>query len=673
MVPYTGRVDQSTLHTLLSAEGVKAVLRRTVGAVSRRVEADRVVLAFERAGTLEAVQIAGGSDEWPRRWADPFDHRLVAFRSGEPQLIDDSSDCRGVQENGDPAKSLLCVPVEEYGVLFAEAAEPSAFTEDDWAWLEEMATYLQAALDRFDAPVAESTTDDEAGAGGGSQFDRLDDRFQFVLDATDSILWEHDLETEGVTLFGPVERLLGNDGRTEYSESEFLDAFVHPDDVDRLSETLRAVALGEAEDIEIQYRIRAETGDEGRWLRARAAVDGSGGRRKLVGLSTDVTDHVTREQRIKHLQQRTTRLIGAQSKRDIINIAVNAAGEALTLSMSGVHLRNGDVLEAVAVNEPVWDAFEELPDYSANSDDPIAAFVWDTYESGRPAVVEDTADHGQLSEASNIRSAVVYPLDDHGVFIASSPEPNAFDSADVAFGEVIAMSVVAALDRAEQERRLKTQAEELEHKNERLEEFASIVSHDLRNPMNVALGRIEYVRNELDGDCEHLQTAEDALERMEAIIDETLLLARQGHTVAATEEVDVEGMVEQCWQNVATEDAALILDFQSSSEPTVQADGDRLAHVFENLFRNAIEHNDERVTIRVGPLGADSGFYVEDDGRGIPRSEREAVFEAGYTTGENGSGFGLSLVRDIVEAHGWTIDVETGPDGGARFEIATAE
>jgi signal transduction histidine kinase len=62
-------------------------------------------------------------------------------------------------------------------------------------------------------------------------------------------------------------------------------------------------------------------------------------------------------------------------------------------------------------------------------------------------------------------------------------------------------------------------------------------------------------------------------------------------------------------------------------------------------------------------------FYVTDDGTGIDPDERERVFEAGYSTGDGGTGFGLRIARDIVRAHGWDIECTAGEAGGARFEI----
>jgi signal transduction histidine kinase len=103
------------------------------------------------------------------------------------------------------------------------------------------------------------------------------------------------------------------------------------------------------------------------------------------------------------------------------------------------------------------------------------------------------------------------------------------------------------------------------------------------------------------------------------------------------------------------------------------ADGDRLQQLFENLFRNAIEHCPERVRVGVGTLTDRDGFYVQDDGPGIPADERSAVFESGYTTNEHGTGFGLAIVDDVVAAHGWEIQVTESSAGGARFEITDVE
>jgi PAS domain S-box-containing protein len=207
---------------------------------------------------------------------------------------------------------------------------------------------------------------------------------------------------------------------------------------------------------------------------------------------------------------------------------------------------------------------------------------------------------------------------------------------------------------------------QLNLRNEQLEEFASVVSHDLRNPLNVAMSRLELATDEYDG--QHLEPIETALDRMEAIIADTLVLAREGQTVGEPEPIAIRQFTEECWAMVETGDATLeIVD-----EFQLYADRDRLLHVFENLLGNGVEHGGEGVTIRVGRLD-DFGFYVEDDGPGIPEDRRTDVLKPGYTQAAEGTGFGLAIVKRIAEAHGWTLSLGDSSDGGARVKFTNVD
>ncbi|MFC6725745.1 PAS domain-containing sensor histidine kinase, partial [Halobium palmae] len=212
-------------------------------------------------------------------------------------------------------------------------------------------------------------------------------------------------------------------------------------------------------------------------------------------------------------------------------------------------------------------------------------------------------------------------------------------------------------ERKKRERRLNRQ-------NERLEGFASVVSHDLRNPLNVAKGRLDLAREECDSD--HLDAVERSHERMSALIDDLLAVARQGGAVTDVEPVTLADVARSCWRTVETGTATLVVD----TDAVVRADRSRLRQLFENLFSNAVRHGGA-VEVRVGTLPG--GFYVEDDGSGIPEDERERVFEYGYSTAESGTGFGLNIVEGIVDAHGWSVRAVDGTGGGARFEVTDVE
>jgi GAF domain-containing protein len=221
---------------------------------------------------------------------------------------------------------------------------------------------------------------------------------------------------------------------------------------------------------------------------------------------------------------------------------------------------------------------------------------------------------------------------------------------------------------------------DLQRQVSRLEDFSQIVSHDLQNPLSVVQGRLRILQDELGINNQHLDYARESADRMEEIIDNTLTFARKGSKVSERDDVSIPGLIDDCMQVIDTEAAEIVTIDRFS----VHGDRARLTHVFENLFRNAIEHSDatpdDPVTIRIGlnnvmmtttrgtPTGSFS-FYVEDDGPGIPPAQRETVLEVGETRRSDGTGFGLAIVSEIAEAHGWEIDITESYTGGARFNF----
>jgi signal transduction histidine kinase len=209
--------------------------------------------------------------------------------------------------------------------------------------------------------------------------------------------------------------------------------------------------------------------------------------------------------------------------------------------------------------------------------------------------------------------------------------------------------------------------EELDRENDRLERVADTISHDLRNPLNVADGYLDIA--ERTGDPEEFDRVRDALDRMDDIIDGTLRMARVDlHTPEKTD-ISLAEIAERAWLNIVTKDATLDID---SRDVTVRADPDQLESLLENVFRNAVEHGGEDVTVTVG-VSSDgrgpAGFYVADDGPGIPEADREDVFERGFTTSSDGTGLGLSIVADIADVHDWSVDLTESAAGGVRLEV----
>ncbi len=208
---------------------------------------------------------------------------------------------------------------------------------------------------------------------------------------------------------------------------------------------------------------------------------------------------------------------------------------------------------------------------------------------------------------------------------------------------------------------LKEGRKALERKNERLDAFTSIVSHDLRNPLSAAEGQLEIAQR--DCDSEALDAIDRAHSRIRRLIEDLLALARDGEPVTETRPIELREAVERSWQQTPTGAAEIEIE----TDRSVEADELRLRQILENLFANAVEHADGPVTVTVGRVA--DGFYVEDDGPGIPEGDREAVFESGYSTKPDGTGFGLNIVAEIAEAHDWAVTLTESEDRGARFEF----
>ena len=232
------------------------------------------------------------------------------------------------------------------------------------------------------------------------------------------------------------------------------------------------------------------------------------------------------------------------------------------------------------------------------------------------------------------------------------------------------LSLVVLHDVTDQQRRQRT----LERENEHLDQFASVISHDLRNPLDVAIGRTAVVDELVDDPRveEHLSELRASHARMNRIIQDVLTLARQGERIDDKRTVTLSNVAQSAWSHVETDGAAIDV----SAVESVSADPDRLGQVFENLFRNAIEHGksapDDSLTVTVGTLDDGSGFYVTDDGEGIDPDVRGQVLEAGFSQNDS-TGLGLAIVSKIADAHGWDVTVTESERGGARFDFIGVE
>ncbi|WP_435181631.1 PAS domain S-box protein [Halorussus sp. AFM4] len=515
-----------------------------------------------------------------------------------------------------------------------------------------------------------------------------------------------------------------------------------------------------------------------------AGITEIGGRTLNQAVFRDVTERRRREETLATLRSVTRDLMAAETRAEICRIAVSTARDILGLRICGVHLLDeaDRALEPVAATPEAEELFDGVPSFPAGE-----GLAWRVYESGEPELYEAVGDREDAyNPATPIETEMILPLGDHGVLTAGSTVSERLTEADLDLAKILAANTEAALDRADRERTIERQRDQLqaeldevferiddgfvalddewrfvyanrqarrllgtggadpvgdvvwdalpelresgvreafrratetqepvsheeyvdafeawfefhaypsesglsvyfrdisdrkrretqlERQNERLESFASMLAHELRNPLSIAQ---IYVSNAAAGDETAFEQVEDALDRMDDMIDILLVMTRGSDATIDREPVDLAATATEVWSELATGDARLSVE----TDRVVEAAGSHVQHLLENLFKNSVEHSptssdsgareDAPLTVRVGDLS--SGFYVEDDGPGIPEEDRERVFEAGYTTNDAGIGLGLTFISQLAEIYDWDCRLTESEAGGARFEFCS--
>ncbi|WP_348612291.1 PAS domain-containing protein [Halobaculum rarum] len=516
----------------------------------------------------------------------------------------------------------------------------------------------------------------------------------FVRDITDRKQRTQELELKtramdeapvGITISDPSQEdnpiIYANEGFTQvtgYPTPELIGRncrFLQGGETDpeRVAEMRRTINAEEPVTVELQnYR----KGGEKFWNRITIAPvkDEAGELKNFVGFQEDVTDRKEQQQERETLVESLQGLYDIATNTEVepddkITQLLGLGPRKLDLPYSFLtRIETGELDQGQGVQRVV-EASGNHDLLQPRSSCPLSeSYCRKTIQAGGILEIQDAVEAGweddpayeRFDLGSYIGTSVTVGDDIYGtVFFASThPREEPFSEAERTFVQLASQLVSYELER-------KVVTSELTHRNRRLEEFTRIVSHDLEGPLTAAQRTIELAAEECDSS--YLETAGDAVERSQAQIDELVALAREGDQANDSEAVDLETILEHCWQNVHTGTATLV----TATDSSIRANPNRLEQLVENLLGNAVAHGGEDVTITVGDLAG--GFYIEDDGHGIPEEDRSGIFEVGYSTAPDGTGFGLSVVTQIVDDHGWEIEVTESSTGGARFEITDVE
>ncbi len=450
-----------------------------------------------------------------------------------------------------------------------------------------------------------------------------------------------------------------------------LDAHIAPGERARRAESLTRQVVEEGS---VQAEVVRDTEDGPRHFRLNSVLFSGGPEPEGYAIYTDITRQKEREQTLRDEQQalRSMYRITADQEASFgekIRRLIDLGREYLSLPYGFLTRISEDTQEIIQASgaHPLLQPGESCP--------LSVSYCRKTIQEESLLAVRDAPNEGWTGDpayemfglGAYIGSQILVGEKLYGTFCFAATEAR-----DKAFSEREQTFVELMTRWASYELEQRRATERLERQNERLDSFASLVTHDLRNPLNVAKGRLELAKEEGEEENtpSHLAAVGRALDRMDAIIDDVLTLTWGDQDLGAEdlEHCDLARLVRESWEHVDGSDATLQIE---NGRVVISADPGRLQRLLENLFRNAVEHGGEGVTIWVGQL--EDGFFLEDDGPGIPEEKREQVLEAGYSSEEEGTGLGLSIVETVAEAHGWTLSVTEGRAGGARFEITDVD
>ncbi len=505
---------------------------------------------------------------------------------------------------------------------------------------------------------------------GQKELERSQDLLRRAEEISDTGGWELDTETGELRWTEGTYRIHGLDEDYEPTVEKAI-SFYHPEDRDVIEYAVeRCREEGEPYDEELRL-VTAD--DEVIWVRSNGEpVYENGEVAGLRGTVRDVTDRKRRETELMSNNKVIRELYEITSDPDLsfedkVEMVLESCRSRLDLGYAFVTEIDEEKGEQTVAHARGSHELLQPGDSCPLDESYCRKTLGDGFLTVHRASEEGwegDAAYERFDLGCYVGAELTVGGETHGTICFADEEPRnqEFTDFERTLVELMANWVSYELERKSSKERLRLQ-------KERLDDFASVVSHDLRSPLSVFMGNLELA--EETGDSEYFERCRGAVDRMESIIDDLLSLARDVDETGEPEPVPLADIADECWRNTDadTQDAKLRVE----AEGVVMADKGKLRQMLDNLFRNAVEHGGEDVTVTVSDLSDGDGFRIEDDGEGIPEEERERVLEAGYTTGEEGTGLGTYIVGQVAEAHGWDLTVTEGEEGGAAFEVEGVE
>ena len=516
-----------------------------------------------------------------------------------------------------------------------------------------------------------------------------DERLRLSLEAGGLGTWEWTLPTGRITWSSSLEAIHGLAPGTFGGTLEAFEAAVHPEDRERLRASVRA-ALERGED-RTEYRVVRPDGAV-RWVEGRgvAFYDAAGRPDRLVGVCADVTDDKRADARVAFLGE-IARSITSSLDLDTVLRRVVEGVQALTGSDSAAILlrdpESGAMLPRHRVG-PWWRDFETLRITPGRGIGGVAM------SSRRPVRTDDDQADARVppdlraaSEETGATAAMVVPVlvgtEAVGLLYLTNRTPRSFTDEDETICVRLAEQTAVAIQNARLFGQQEAARAEAESANRTKDEFLAMLGHELRNPLGAISSAAHVLSRTAGGNSASSRASEiigRQVQHLARIVDDLLDVSRvvAGKVVLRVQPVDLGEIA----RRVATlhggpVGARHVISVHTT--PTwISADPTRLEQVLTNLLANAVKYTAAggEITVGVRRDGDRAVLTVRDTGVGIRPELLPRVFDL-FVQGDRslersagGLGIGLTLVRQLVELHGGTVEAASaGPGRGSTFTV----
>lgn len=641
---------------------------------------------LERVDSSKPFFSPGGSF-----WANSTT-RLLASTSDADRQTRTRNRC-----NGEGYESVALIPLyigtERLGLIQLNDRRQNMFSPEIIALWERLAGYLSVAMSR--SRTTKALSESEFHLARSQQLAHLGS-------------WSWDILRNHLYWTDETYRLFGfQPGEVVPRHEDFL-KLIHPDDRDLIEKAVQSALVHGGYDPE--FRIIRKNGEE-RYVHSsgKTTFDENGNPVKMEGYVQDITEQKKAEARIKadlaaltQMHQLSGRLLEKEGLQPLLQEIMNAGVAIVEADMGTLQLFKDDCLRIVAAygHRPAFLEFFEFAESRAS-------VCGEATKRGERVVVPDVGTSSifagtpslKVLREAGVRAVQSTPMMSRtgaliGILTTHWKVPYSPNKHDLWRIDLLARQAADLIEysrakeelrksRDELDIRVQERTRALERSNEALREFASIASHDMREPLRKVMSFGNMLRRNYgsaleDAGNDYLNRMIGATERMQSLITSLLEYSRVTMDRDPFQEVDLYDLVHEILSDLEVRIVTTGGEVMVGALPVIKADPTQMRQLFQNLIANALKFykQGEKPVVKVQSATVDGELQitVEDNGIGFEEQYYDKIFAAfqrlhGKSSQYEGTGMGLAICRKIVERHGGNITARSAPGKGATFIV----